>query len=205
VARRSSEHQQILKRRHRLAAGQLQSRRCGIANHRFGIDPLVRRGSRSSASRIEPDNAEPSLRLERLGDVFQKRHRVVDLAIDVHDQHGVDARRQAGIFRRAEHGAHVPQPLPLHTATDDFDHLWLNILRVHDPVRSHTARQANGKPSAAGAEVGHHRSFGDLQRIHDQVRFLPQITIGRIEQAEVLRGEEAALRLLRLRRRGLGR
>jgi hypothetical protein len=91
VARRSAEHQQELKRRHRLARDELQSGGFRRADHRLRIDALVRRRPRSAPARIEPDNAEPPLRLERARDVAQHHHRIVHLVIRVHDQHGVDA------------------------------------------------------------------------------------------------------------------
>jgi hypothetical protein len=203
VARRSPEHQQELKRRHRLARQELQSCRFRRRDHRLRIHSLVRRRSRSAPARIEPGDAQPALELERSRDVTQHHHWIVHLVIGVDDEDGVDARRQTRIGGGAEHGAHVLQSFALQTAADRFDHLRLNVLGIDEAVRPHPSRQPNREPATAGAKVGHHRSFRNQQRIHDLIRLLPQFAIGRFEETKILRLKQARLRLFG--GRGLGR
>lgn len=117
--------------------------------------------------------------------------------VRVDDEYGVDAGRQPRIARRTEHRAHVLLPLALEAAADRFDHLRLNVFGINEPVRSDPAREPNGEPSAAGAEVGDDRALGNEQRVHDLVRFLPELAIGRLEETEILRLEQVRLRLFR--------
>ena len=58
-------------------------------------------------------------------------------------------------------------------------------------VRSDPAREPRREPAATGADVGDRRAFGDVQRIHHLIRLLPGFAIRRLEQADVLRREEA--------------
>ena len=101
--------------------------------------------------------------------------------IRIDDQDGVHPLRQPRVGCGAEHGAYVLQPFALHAAADRFDHLRLDIFGVHEAIGSHAARQANGEPSAAGAQVRDDGALGDLERVHDLIRLLPQLAIGRIE------------------------
>ena len=75
----------------------------------------------------------------------------------------------------------------LQSPVDRLDHLRLNVLRVHQAVRSHAPRQANREPAAAGAEIRDHGAVGDAERVHDQIGLVPLVAIGRFEQAEILR------------------
>ena len=111
------EDQDELERRDDFARLQDEARGFGGLDHGFGIDAIFRGGAGTAAAREKVDDAEPSLRLERAGDVAKQREnhlrlrRVVHLAIRVDDQHGVEAAGQARIGRRAEHRAHVARGL----------------------------------------------------------------------------------------------
>jgi hypothetical protein len=163
VAGRPAEHQQKLKRRHRLVRQQLQPGGFCGADHRLRIHALVRRWPRSASARIEADDAQPPERLEGSRHVPQYRDRIVHLVVHVDDQHGVDARRQPRVVRHAEYRAHVLQPFPLYAAADRLDHLRLNVFGVDQPVRSDTPREMDREPPAASAEIRDDRSFRDEQ------------------------------------------
>ena len=111
--------------------------------------------------------------------------------IGVDDQDRIEAARQLRIGGRAEHRHDVAQPFVLHAAADRFDHQRLDVFGVDHAVRSDAPREPDREPAAAGAEVGDDRAVGDLQRIHDQIRLLPLVAVGRFEQAEILRRETA--------------
>src|SRR5262249_14919087 len=64
-----------------------------------------------------------------------------------------------------------------------------------EPVRSDPPREAQREPSARGAELGHHSTFGNADRVHDLLRLLPLVAIRRLEQPEILRLEQTPLGL----------
>jgi hypothetical protein len=173
VARRSAEHQQELKRRHRLTRHQLEPGRFRGADDRLRIHALVGRRARPASSGIEIDETQTALRLERSRDVAEHRHRIVHLVIRIDDQHGVDARRQSRVARRPEHGTHVLQPFALYAAPNRLDHLRLNVLGKDEPVRPDSVREVDREPPIPGGDIGNDGAFGDEQRIHDLIRLLP--------------------------------
>jgi hypothetical protein len=144
------------------------------------------------------------LRLEGSRGVAEHQHWIIHFVIRIHDEDRVDAGRQARIARGAEHGSYVLQSLALHTAANRFDHLRLDVFGVDEPVRADAVREMDREPAIAGADIGDHRAFSDLQRVHDLIRLLPQLSIRRVEQAEILRLEQMTFRLLRFGREGRG-
>src|SRR5262249_38587628 len=66
------------------------------------------------------------------------------------------------------------------------------------------AREADGDPPAARAEVGDDAVFADLQRIHDLIRPLPRVAVGAFELAEVFRRKRPGVLGGRLRARDAG-
>ena len=79
---------------------------------------------------------------------------------------------------------------------DGFDHLRLHVLGVHDPVWPDAAREPQREPAAPGAQIGDDRTVRDAERVHDLIGLLPGLTIGGVEQAEILGREQAAGSLL---------
>ena len=76
---------------------------------------------------------------------------------------------------------------------DRFEHQRLDVLGVDKAGLSDATRQTDREPAAARAEIGDHRPFGELERVHDLFGLLPLIAVGALEQAQVERWEETRL------------
>src|SRR5438105_4953746 len=178
---------------------------CGVDDHAGG-DALFRSGSGAALAEPVIDDADKAVRLQCLVDVFEQRDGIFHLVEHIDNQHGVDgAGGKAGVVFRAEQRPYIGKAFALHAPLDRLNHQPLDVLRVHQAVAPHAAREANGEPSAGGAQIGGHAAFGDLQRVHDLVGFLPRFAVGRFEQADIGRRKDPAgppRRRLRLRRHG---
>src|SRR4051812_6312706 len=106
------------------------------------------------------------------------------------------------IARRPQHRRDIPLVLALHAAADAGEHRRLDVLGVDAAVGTDALGELQREPAAGGAELGDLRTFGDAERVHDLIRFLPLLTIGSLEQAQVLRAEEARIRFRLWRGRG---
>jgi hypothetical protein len=106
---------------------------------------------------------------------------------------------------RAEHGADVTQVLALDAASDRLDHLPLNVLGVDDAVRADSAREVHREPAACCADLRDDGALGDEERVHDLIRLLPLLAIGRFEESQIERVEQIPRRprLFRRNRGGL--
>jgi len=113
-----------------------------------------------------------------------------------HHQHGVQTNRQLRIRCGTEHGPDVAQPFALHPLRQHLHHRPLNVFGVDDAVRPDAARQLHGEPAAAGAQIGDDIAFADLEGVHNQVRLLPLLAIGRLQEAEIGRREQPRVLLL---------
>jgi hypothetical protein len=173
----------------------LQPRRRGRFDHRLRIDALIRGWPRAAAARVVIDDAHPPLGPQRLRHISQQRDRIVNLAVRVGDQHRIEAGRKVRVRFAAEHRPHVAEVLPLRAPFDRIDHGWLDVLGVHEPVRADAACEPDGEPAARRANFGDDRAVGDVQRVHDLIRLLPLVAVGRFEKTEVERSEETRLRL----------
>ena len=93
----------------------------------------------------------------------------------------------------AQQRSDVRQVLALRAPADQLDHLRLDVLGVHDAVRADAAGELDREPAAARPEIGDDGAVGDPSVVHDQFGRLPLIAIGRFEQPEILRREQAVL------------
>src|SRR5262245_55001222 len=87
----------------------------------------------------------------------------------------------------------------LHPPVDCFNHLWLDVFCVDEPVWSDPPGQSDFEPAAACAEIGDDRAVCDPERVHDLVGLVPLVAIGRFKQPKILRRIEAWLLLGRRR------
>jgi len=185
-----------------LVQGRTYKLSSGDANHALRIAALIRGGSRPAAARREIDDAEPPLRLQRLRDIHQELHdllrvrRLVHLVKRVGDDYGIDARRQPRIGRRAEDRTNVEQVLTLHALADRFEHLSLHVFGIDDAVGPDATREPQGEPAAGGAQFGGRRSVRNAEAVHDQLGLVPLRAIGSLEEPQILRVEQLALRFL---------
>lgn len=122
--------------------------------------------------------------------------------VGVDDEDRVDAcGRQPRVIGRTQHGPNVPQSFALHPSSDRFGHLPLNVLGVHEPIRSDPPGQPNGEPSSPGTKIRDDRTVGNRERVHDLIRPLPGVTIRRFEEPEILREKQAPMPRLGVRAR----
>src|SRR5438874_10264380 len=91
---------------------------------------------------------------------------------------------------RPQHGPDVLETFAADAAPNGFDHLPLDIFRVDEAVGTDAARELDGEPSRARADVGDLRAVGGAERVHDLIRLLPCGAVGAFEKAEVLGREK---------------
>ena len=137
------------------------------------------------------NDADAPVRLQRARHIREQTYRIFHLVECVDDQHSVCpcVRRQLWIVVFPQDGCHVVQSLTFDASLYRFDHQALHVDCIHPAEPSDTARETHREPSAPGAEIRDGRPFCDAKRVHDLVRFLPRLTIGRLEQTQVLRCE----------------
>jgi hypothetical protein len=183
-----------VKRRDVLARGQSQPGGGGSLDHGLRIDPVAGSGTGPATPGFEVDDADAPLRFQRERDLPEQRHRIFHFTIHVCDEHGVEAGRQVRVGGGPEHRADVPQVLALHAAGDRFDHLPLNVLGIDDAVRADAAREVHREPAPGRADFRDDGALGDEERVHDLIRLLPLLAIGRFEEPQVERIEQVAVR-----------
>ena len=151
---RLSEHQHVLIAEEGLARAQAQAGGLRIANDPVGSTRSSIAGPGPPPSFVKSTMPMRPWGLSDLGDVAQQRDRLLHLVIRVDDQDGVDGVRAAAdrSLCRARSSTFL-QPLALHAALDRLDHLALDVFGVDHAVRTDAARQPDGEPAAAGAEV----------------------------------------------------
>ena len=114
--------------------------------------------------------------------MLQQVHRVRDLVVRVHDQHGIEGVGwEARIRRLAVHIQHVAEAFTQDAAPDRREHLRLDVFRVDLAVGPDAPGQTHREPAASRAHVGHDRAVPDAQRVHDQVGLLPRVAVRSFE------------------------
>ncbi len=191
---------------------ELQSRRCRLGDDDARRHTLAGVGAWTASAFAVLDDADAPLRPERPRDVPQQPYRILRFVKRINDDHGIQRIGwQFRIRMLAEHRRHdARQSFAFDAASDRFDHQALHVDRIDAASAPDTPRQPHGEPTSARPEIGDRRPFGHMECIHHLIRFLPCLAIGRLEQPQILRREQAwiAWRLLlqgRLEGRHYGR
>jgi len=171
----------------------------------FVLDALRRdaRRARRPSRRIEleVDHRDPSAGRERGGQAPEVRGALLDVVVDVHQQHHVHLLRQPRIFRHALDRLQVRQALLAGALAQVLDHVGLHVHRVHLALRQHV-RQANGKIARPRPDVGDLGVGRELERLDDFMRLLPGVALRVVEDARPALGVlEPVLRVRVLRGR----